>query len=831
MIKFFRFLFVLTVIAAIAGSAFVALTLYYFGRDLPAYKQLANYQPPIMTRVYAGDGRLLAEYATQRRLFVPIRAIPKRVIDAFLAAEDKDFYSEPGIDPLRILRAAFTDIGRLLRHERPEGASTITQQVAKNMLLNNQVTIARKIREILLALRINRALSKNRILELYLNQIYLGSGAYGVAEAALTYFDESLDGLTLSQAAILAGLPKAPSLFSPKLHPRAARARRDWVLARMVADGFVSPQEAAKAKAQPIKTRPREAAEVVSAPYFAEEVRRELVARYGEKTVYEGGLSVRTSLDPRLERAADSALRNGLIAYDRVHGGWRGAIAHIRPGDDWAHPLARVPVPAVAKNAGWRIALVLQTGPQGAAIGFADDEKGEIPFSEMRWARRWHPDGTLGPAPQSAADVVKPGDVVMVAPLASSARAKAGPSLFTLCQVPAVSGAIVAMDPHTGRVLALSGGFSFAISQFDRATQAMRQTGSAIKPFVYLTALDHGFTPSTLVLDAPLSIDQGPDLPPWTPTDYESTYRGPTPLSIGLEDSLNTLTARVARIVGLDAIAHTIERFGILRHMPREYSFVLGAGDTTPLRLTAAYAMLDNGGKRVTPTLIDRIQDRNGATIFRADERACDGCNGVRWKGQAPPAIPDERERIANPLSVFQVISMMRGVVERGTGTAVRALGRPVAGKTGTTNHFRDAWFLGFTPDLVAGVYVGYDDPRSLGHGEAGGVLAAPIFRNFMMKALKGTPARAFPTPPGIELYRVDPMTGLPPAPGEPATYEPFKPGTDPNTNRHFALDWTPGEAAPGEAAPGEASPVAAPVAEGVAAPPQAPQSGTGGLY
>jgi penicillin-binding protein 1A len=822
MIKLFRFLFVVTVIAAIAGSAFIALTLYYFGRNLPAYKQLANYQPAIVTRVEAGDGRLLAEYATERRLFVPIRAIPKRVIEAFLAAEDKDFYQEPGFDPLAILRAAIVDIGRLAAHRRPEGASTITQQVAKNMLLNNKLSIARKIREILLANRLEHVLSKNRILELYLNQIYLGSGAYGVAEAALTYFDKSLDQLSLSEAAVLAGLPKAPSRYDPKRHPRAARARRNWVLARMVADGDVTPQEAAKAEAQPITPRRREAAEVADAPYFAEEVRRELIARYGRTMVYEGGLSVRTSLDPRLQRAADSALRKGLIAYDKLHGGWRGAIVHLPPQGDWARRLAKVLVPAVAKDVGWRIALVRQTGAEGAQIGFADRTGGEIPFSEMRWARRWHQDGGLGPAPRSAADVLRPGDVVMVAPLASPAGGKADPPLFTLCQVPAVSGALVAMDPHTGRILALSGGFSFAISQFDRATQAMRQTGSAIKPFVYLTALRRGFTPSTLVLDAPISIDQGPGLPPWTPGDYEPYYRGPTPLRIGLEQSLNTLTARVAEIVGLDAVAHTVERFGIMAHMPREYSMVIGAGETTPLRLTTAYAMLDNGGRRVTPTLIDRIQDRNGATIFRADERPCDGCGGIAWKGQPPPAIPDDREQIADPLSVYQVVSMMRGVVERGTGTAVRAVGRPIAGKTGTTNDFRDAWFLGFTPDLVAGVFVGYDDPRSLGHGEAGGVLAAPIFRDFMIEALKGTPARAFPTPPAIELYRVDPATGLPPAPGAAAIYEPFKPGTNPSTNRQFALRWTPGES----------TPIEAPLEEGGASSgSEAPQSGTGGLY
>ncbi|HEY3908365.1 MAG TPA: penicillin-binding protein 1A [Stellaceae bacterium] len=816
MVKLIRFLFVCAVILAVAGCGFVGVTIWYFGRDLPDYQQLANYQPPIMTRVQAGDGRLLAEYATERRVFVPVQSIPKRVSDAFISAEDKTFYTHHGIDPLSILRASITDIGRLRGGRRPIGASTITQQVAKNMLLNNDVSISRKIKEILLATRIESALSKDRILELYLNEIYLGAGAYGVAAAALTYFDKSLDQLSLGEAAFLGGLPKAPNRYNPARDPQAATARRDWVLDRMADDGFISRAAAQAAKAEPLVLHHRQEAAEVKAPYFAEEVRRELLARYGEKALYESGLSVRTSLDPRLQADADKALRRGLIAYDHAHEGWRGGIAHIDPRGDWAAALGKVAVPAVATDVGWRLAVVLHTAPGAAAIGFADGSAGSIPFSQMRWARPRYPNGSLGPYPRGAGNVVKAGEVVMVAPVEpppakspaetaaaskkpaekpkEDAKTAAAPIVkaggYTLCQVPEVSGALVVMDPHTGRVLAISGGFSFAISQFDRVTQAYRQTGSAIKPFVFLTALDHGFTPSTRVSDAPISLPQGPGLPMWTPTNYEhNEFRGPTPLRIGLEQSIDTLTVRLATMVGMGPIADTIERFGILDHVPHEYAITLGAGVTTPLKLTAAYAMLVNGGKRITPTVIDRVQDRNGKTIFRADDRPCDGCTNVEWHHQPVPVIPDTREQVADPGSAYQVVTMMEGVVQRGTGDAVKAVGRPIAGKTGTTNDYRDAWFEGFTPDLAAGVYVGYDDPRSLGKDETGGHVAAPIFRDFMIAALKNTPATDFRIPPNMRLYRVSAATGLPISGDGPAIYEAYKPGTAPgkNPDRHPA--------------------------------------------
>ena len=837
-IKLVRFLFVCIVLLAIAGGGVVGLTIWYFGRDLPDYQQLAHYEPPILTRVHAGDGRLLAEYSTERRVFVPITAIPKRVITAFLSSEDKNFYSHHGIDPISMFRAALTDVGRWHSKRRPVGASTITQQVAKNMLLSNELSINRKIKEILLATRIDEALSKDRILELYLNEIYLGSGAYGVEAAALLYFNKSLDELSLGEAAFLAGLPKAPNNYNPARYPQHAKIRRDWVLERIAEDGAAPEAEIAAAKAEPIVLRRREDAEIVTGPYFAEEVRRELYAWYGEKGLYQSGLSVRTSLDGKLQAAADKALRDGLISYDRSHGGWRGAVGHIDPGANWPTRLAAETLPPGAADVGWRLAMVLRTESDGAAIGFKDGETGRIPFAQMRWARPLHDDGDLGPFPRSAADVVKPGDLVLVEPLAAeSAKPGTAPGVTTpgttpgatsvaaakppvatgsgrtynLCQIPEVSGALVSLDPHTGRVLAMSGGFSYEISQFNRATQAKRQPGSSIKPFIYLTALENGYTPSSVVDDGPVSISQGPGLPLWTPGNYNSNkFRGPTPLSLALALSLNTVTARLAEAVGMEAIGETIEKFGIMDHMPRLYAMALGAGETTPLRHTAAYAMLDNGGKRINPTLIDRVQGRDGKTVYRADERPCEACNNVDWKHQAVPVIPDTREQIADPVSTFQIVEMLQGVVQRGTATAVKVVGKPIAGKTGTTNDWQDAWFVGFSPDLAAGVFVGYDDPAYLGSDETGGHLAAPIFRDFMLVALKDAPPTEFRTPPGVQMVRVNPDTGEPAPAGAPGILAGYKAGTEPGKDR--------GSRAPGgvtAAMPARSSPA----------------SGTGGLY
>jgi len=827
--KFLKFLLFLGFLAAAAAASVAGLAVWYFGRDLPDYQQLANYQPPIVTRVQAGDGRLLAEYATEKRIFVPVSAMPPLVIHAFLAAEDRYFYSHPGIDPLSMVRAAITDISRIGTNRRPEGASTITQQVAKNFLLSNEVSLERKVKEALIAIKMERVLSKDRILELYLNEIYLGGGAYGVAAAALNDFNKPLDQLDVAEAAYLAALPKAPNNYNPERYPEAARARRDWVIDRMLDANFITPQQAAAAKAEPIQLRRRDPTEIVDAPYFAEEVRRELLQRYGEKAVYEGGLSVRTSLDPRLATIARKSLRDALIAYDRRHG-YRGPVLHIPVSGDWQKDLAAVPLPPGASDVGWKLAIVLGVPDAGAEIGFADGARGLIPFDELRWARKELPDGGMGPVPASAAAALQPGDVVLVEGMAAQTNAK-GVANYGLRQIPEVSGGIVVLDPHTGRVLAETGGFSFAMSQFDRATQARRQTGSAIKPIVYLAAVDHGFTPSTLVLDGPLVVDQGPGLPKWNPTNYEHKFYGPVPLRVGLEESLNLVTARVGLAVGVDTVGQYLQRFGITDNVPQEDAMLIGAEDTTLLRLTTAYAMLDNGGKRVTPTFIDRVQDRNGTTIFRADNRPCDGCLAAEYDGGPPPELPDTREQIADPRSAYQVVAMMEGVVQRGTGRSLASLGRPLAGKTGTTNDSNDAWFIGFTPDLVCGVYVGFDQPRSLGKRETGATVAAPAFKEFMAEALKDQPAIPFRIPPGLDIVRVNLTNGqIARGSDRTAIYEPFKPGTEPKAE-DAGVVLNGSEAVPAMGAVPAAAAAGEPEEESDMPQSPVPAGGTGGLY
>ncbi len=829
--RILKFLIVLLVsavgLAVAAGGLVAGLAVWYFGRDLPDYQQLADYQPPIVTRVYAGDGRLMAEYATEKRIFVPVSAMPPLVIHAFVAAEDRNFYSHPGIDPMAMLRAVIADAARIGTNRRPEGASTITQQVAKNFLLSNEVSLERKIKEALIAIKMERALSKDRILELYLNEIYLGGGTYGVAAAALNYFNKSLDDLSVEEAAFLAALPKAPNNYNPVRYPEAALARRDWVIDRMAEAGFITPGQAAAAKATKIVLRHRDPTEMAVAPYFTEEVRRELEARYGDRTLYQSGLAVRTSLDPRLQAIADHALRDALIAYDRRHG-YRGPVTHVATGGDWRAALAAVPVPPGAGDVGWELAVVLATSPGAATIGLGDGSKGVIPLEELRWARKVLPDDSLGQVPATAAAALAPGDVVLVEKLGD---AKTGAN-YGLRQIPAVSGGLVALDPHTGRVLAEIGGFSYAISQFDRVAQAQRQTGSAIKPFVYLAALDHGFTPSTMVLDGPLIVDQGPGLPKWNPTNYEHKFFGPVPLRVGLEESLNLVTARVGMAVGVDTVGAYLKRFGIVDRVPHEYAMFIGAEDTTLLKLTAAYAMLDNGGKKITPTYIDRIQDRNGITIYRADNRACTGCRAPDWNGEPPPDLPDTREQIADPRSTYQDVSMMEGVIQRGTGRSIASLGRPLAGKTGTTNDSNDTWFVGFSPDLVCGVYVGFDQPKSLGRRETGATVAAPAFKEFMAEALKDQPAIPFRIPQGLEIVRINAATGKLARGGDRnVIYEPFKPGTVPSGRDASAvLDGGEAGPAPGTV-PAAATTTSTPGEETDQPQQAAPSTGTGGLY
>ncbi len=792
-----QFLVTAILVLLVAGAFGLFGVYQHFADEVPGFAQLQNYQPTVATRVHAGDGRLMAEYAKQKRVFVPIKAIPPRLISAVLAAEDREFYSHGGVNPAAIARATLTNLLHAGSGKRQIGASTITQQVAKNILLSNEYSYTRKIKEIILAIRMDQAMSKDRILELYLNEIYFGRGAYGVAEAALTYFNKSLDQLTVPECAYLAALPKGPENYDPSRHYKAALDRRNYVIEGMRETGAITPIEATAALAEPITLHGRTESEVFSSPYFNEEVRRELIAHFGQDLVYQGGLSVRTSLDPVLQTYADQALRDGLIAYDRRHG-YRGPIGHIDVDAIWPHHLAAVATPAGA--APWRLAVVLNVRAAGAEIGFVDGSRGVMPMSEIAWARPNKEDQRVGAAPTRADQVLHQGDVVLTEAVTEQAAsvdpakrkrktpapvAKAGRQVWALRQIPNVSGAIVVIDPHTGRVLALSGGYSYDMSQFDRATQAYRQMGSSIKPFMYLAALDNGMTPSTLILDAPVAIEQGPGLPLWRPNNFETNeYLGPAPLRVAIEKSINTMTVRMAATIGIDKIAPYVERLGIMDKMPAQYSMVLGAGQTTPLRLTAAYAMLVNGGKRILPSLIDRVQDGQGKTVFRHDNRDCPRCADYAWAlPDEVPDLPDERDQLIDPGTAYQMVNILRGVVQRGTaaGSVGSKLDFPVAGKTGTTNEAKDTWFVGFTPDLVAGVYVGFDQPRTLGPDEQGAHVAAPVFAEFMADAMKDKAITDFRVPPGVRLVRVDPTTGQYASAGERNyIWEAFKPGTEP---------------------------------------------------
>lgn len=778
------------------GGFVLGIYLWRLNKELPDYDHLADYAPPVMTRVHAGDGDLLAEFAQEHRLFVPIGAIPKQLIQAFLSAEDKNFYDHNGIDMRGIARAAVKNIFNVLENRRLEGASTITQQVAKNFLLSGDVTIERKLKEAVLAFRLERTFTKDELLELYLNEIYLGMGTYGVAAAALHYFDKPLNQLTLAQMAYLAALPKAPNNYHPFRRPARALARRNWVLARMQDNGFISADEAAQTKAQALQIVPRRSnLSGVDASYFVEEVRRDIQIRYGEKRLYGGGLSVRSTLNAHYQKIAVHVLREGLVAYDRRQG-WRGAVQNIAEIDeDWASHLQVMPIPT--DLAPWRLALVRAIEGEYAIIGLrprrkisgefeTTREEGRIPLAELKWAREKLKKGR-GPRIQSVSDVLSVGDIIWVEALTTSQQGETEnepPPMqdYMLRQVPEVNGGLVALDPHTGRVLAMVGGFSFRDSEFNRVTQASRQPGSAFKPFVYAAALDAGYTPASLVLDAPFVMEQGRDMGLWKPENYGREFYGLSTLRLGIEKSRNLMTVRLAQQIGMRPVVEYARRFGIVDYMPPVLSMALGAGETSLMRLTAAYAMLVNGGKYIEPILIDRIQDRYGKTIYRHDARACDDCNGL-WTGQEAPALPDNREQILNPQTAYQIVSMLEGVVMRGTGRSIRAVGKPLAGKTGTTNESRDAWFVGFSPDLAVGVYIGFDNPHTL--GETGGQVAAPVFREFMLSALRQAAATPFRIPPSVNLVRINAQTGeLAQAGDRPVILEAFKLGTEPAPGR-----------------------------------------------
>jgi penicillin-binding protein 1A len=707
------------------------------------------------------------------------------VIAAFLSAEDSRFYEHGGIDFQGVLRAAIkyaetkaTGRGSI------QGASTITQQVAKNFLLTSDRTFDRKIKEAILAIRIERAYSKDKILELYLNEIYLGIGSYGVAAASLNYFNKELKDLTVEEAAYLAALPKAPNNYHPFRNRQKATERRNWILDQMAGNGFLKPEEAAAAKAKPLEVKFRPSgAHIFAAEYFAEEVRRSINAQYGEEKLYAGGLSVRTTLNPRLQEIARLALIDGLVNYDRDQG-WRGPVAKIDISGDWGVPLGAIDIPSDIMP--WRLGVVLQAGKDKAVVGLRpsrqqdgtltkDREAVEITLAEVKWARVPATKAT----PKAITDILAPGDVIYVAP--KDPRKLDG--VWSLMQIPEVGGGLVAMDPHTGRVLAVAGGFSFAMSQFDRVIQAKRQPGSSFKPFVYAAALDNGYKPTSIILDAPIEIEQGPGQDIWKPENYDKEKSfGPTTLRVGVEKSRNQMTVRLAQDVGMPIITEYAKRFGIYDDLLPVLSMSLGAGETTLLRMATAYSMLANGGKQVRATLIDRIQDRWGRSVWKHDARECVGCSADAWANQPEPEIPDDRKQVIDPHTAYQVTSVLEGVVQRGTATVLKGLNRPIAGKTGTTNEERDAWFVGYTPDLVVGVYVGFDTPRPMGKGRTGGGVAAPIFGEFIKRALAEEPATPFRVPPGLKLVRVNLKTGLRAGPTDSQSIlEAFKPNEDPD--------------------------------------------------
>jgi penicillin-binding protein 1A len=784
LLSFLGFAFASGVVLFLVGAAVGGYFLWQATSDLPSYDSLAKYEPPVMTRIHAHNGSLISEYAHERRIFVPINTVPKLLIAAYVSAEDKRFFEHNGLDFFGIARAGSRFILDKLqgRRRRAEGASTITQQVAKNFLLTSERTADRKLKEAILAVRIERTYSKEKILELYLNQIYLGMNTFGVAAASLTYFNKELKDLTLEEMAYLAALPKGPNNYHPFRKEKEAVARRNAILGLMFENGYVTEQEAKTAQAKPliVNIRPY-GVQTHAADYFAEEVRRILIAQFGEEKLYQGGLSVRTTLSPRYQAMARRSLVEGLVTFDRKHGGWRGPVQKIAVSGDWGVPLGEIDAPNDIQP--WRMGVVLKTEREKATVGLrphrqqdgslvTEREAVEVPYEEIKWANK-----KPGKSP-GAGDVLNVGDVIYVAPK----NPDEPQGVWSLMQIPEVGGGIVVMDPHTGRVLASVGGFSFSLSQFDRAAQARRQPGSSFKPFVYAAALDNGYKPTSIVLDAPITIEQGAGLDVWKPKNYSGQFYGPTTLRVGIEHSRNLMTVRLAQDIGMPLIGEYARRFGVYDELTPVLSMALGAGETTLLRLTAAYAMLANGGRRVRPTYIDRIQDRWGRAVWRHDDRDCSQCQQASWHDQPEPELPDDRKQIIDPHTAYQITSMLEGVVQRGTATSLKSIGKPLAGKTGTTNDSKDAWFVGYSPDLVVGVFIGYDTPKPMGRDATGGHIAAPIFGSFMKQALADKPATPFRIPPGIKLVRVNPATGLRTQPGDTrSVLEAFKPDEEPD--------------------------------------------------
>tara|TARA_Y100000741_G_C18262335_1_gene560933 strand:+ start:4364 stop:6751 length:2388 start_codon:yes stop_codon:yes gene_type:complete len=719
--------------------------IFYFSTTLPDYSSLKDYKPNVMTRVHASNGHLVKEYSREYRIFIPIDDIPNNIKEAFLSAEDKNFYKHYGIDPLGILRASLYNIKNLVVNRRPQGASTITQQVAKNFLLSDELSLSRKIKEALLAFKIEQILSKDRILELYLNQIYLGAGTYGIAAASNRYFEKELSFLSIAEIAYLAALPKAPSRYHPIRNYQLALDRRNWVLNRMFANEYISEEELKKYLDEPIKTFLHKEKNIFSSDYYLEVIRQQIIETFGEENLYSGGLSVRTSLDTEAQFQADTALKEGLLVYDKRYG-YRGVIKNDQV-DNWLDNLKDIDLPY-----NFQFAKVISVDNSSAHIETSMNERGEIKLANLTWAREYIRGGYVGPKIVSVKDVLMKNDIIYV-----SIKDNGD---YVLEQIPDINGGIVVMDPHSGRVVALSGGFDFKLSNFNRASQAKRQPGSAFKPFVYISALENGLQPNSLILDAPFVVDQGEILGKWKPENYGKKFYGPSPLRKGIENSRNLMTVRIAQYLGMDKISEIANRVEIMTDMPEVLSMALGAGETTLIDLTSAYASFVNGGKKINPILIDRIQDRRGKNIYLANFGTCLNCSQPFIEDSPVPVVKSGNIQIFDPVNSYQMVSILKGAVDRGTGRRTKIAGFEIGGKTGTTNKNTDAWFIGFTSDLIVGVYAGFDNPRTLGKRETGSSVAVPIFKDFLTSYYKEKKALPFKIPRGVELIQVNMDTG-----------------------------------------------------------------------
>ena len=729
---------IIVVISSILIILFISIftILWSFSNNIPDYKFLKNYKPPVSSKVYSGEGELVADFSKEKRIFVPYSSIPKNVINAFLSAEDKNFFFHPGVDAKGVLRAVINNIKNVLTSKRLEGASTITQQVAKNFLLTNEVSLNRKIKEAILAFRIERALTKERILELYLNQIYLGSGAYGVAAASLEYYDKSIKELNYAEAALLAALPKAPSKYNPYKNLKLAKFRRDLVLKNLLENEFIDKKEYQEIKNQNIILKKKKRIFLEDSQYYIEDVRKHIIEKLSYEKVYKQGFNINTPINLDLQKIATASLRAGLQSYDKRKG-WRGPIMNKSYKKKWFADLKKF---ELEKSIGWNLAIVKSIDQFSSIIETQYGKKGVINYKDIAWTKK------------EFDEVLKPGDIIYVQKLEKDN--------FRLQQVPKINGGIVVMDPYTGRVLALSGGFSFKSSEFNRATQALRQPGSAFKPFVYALALENKYAPTSLILDAPLVLDQGSDLKKWKPENYGKKFYGPSTLRIGLEKSRNLMTVRIAQDLGIDKIVNFSKELGIYENPSELLSISLGSTETTLIKLTSAYSAFVNGGKLVKPILIDRVQDSEGNTILNNENRICSDCDKISFTSNSYPKIDDNYKQVFSAQTAYQITSLLEGVIKRGTGKKLKKYKLNLAGKTGTTNDNTDAWFIGYTSNLVIGVYVGMDNPMPLGKFETGSKTALPIFEIFIKDAIKKSDARPFKVAEGITMMLVDPTTG-----------------------------------------------------------------------